>query len=272
MCKSFPSHLMYNEEELLGIHSRRNQSNEKDKNKPKVKKRSDRLTSVSEAGLVINQGNANSQSISLKTLNQYNFNDKQRVVFRGEYFQSEGGGKLLDNRPFPQQITSENSILEIKYDYSWIPNLGVLSIASWSKNRFKGFKDRYEIGFGFSYDFIKSDETYIFMEQGYMFRQEIGSIQGSKDDSQERFHLWRSYFEGTQKMNEILSAKVLGEFKVDANNIKDLEVQIEPSLDMTLSRYISLVFSYKYSFDNLPIEGIFHRVDHMYMTYLRAKF
>ena len=194
------------------------------------------------------------------------------LAFRGEYFQAEGRGKSPHNMLLPQQIISENSILELKHKYSWIQNLGVSGLVTWSKNRFKGFENRYEWGWGFSYDFIKSDDTYLFTEQGYLFRTETAYIPGPSKGPQNNSHLWRSYFEAYQRVNETLSGKVGGELKLGVDNIEDLEIHIEPSLEVLLSRNVSFAFSYKYSFDNLLPKGVIHHEDHIYMTHLRAKF
>ncbi len=223
-------------------------------------------SSETEAGLVVNSGNADSQSVSIKTLDKYKLTDKDEVAFRGEYFQSEGvvGGT--------KQLTSENSLVELKYNRVFNEMFGAFAVTSWSKDNFRGFEDRFEVGPGLSYHFLKSEEKNFFTEHGYLYRQETGYLIGPASGDTNDINFYRAYFEANSKFSTTLSGKVWAESKLNVEETEDVEVRIEPSLSVMLTGNFSLGLAYRYSFDNVPAVAGLLRVDTMYMTTLKAKF
>lgn len=219
-----------------------------------------------EFGLVLNQGNADSQSVSGKTLSKYKLTDKDNFSLRGEYYNTKGlaGGTVI--------LTSENSLAELKYEHTFHEMFGAFLITTWSKDNFRGFAQRFEVGPGLSYYFIKSDETNFFTEQGYLFRQETAYLPGPGNGPKSDISFWRAYAEYNSKISETLSGKLWTEVKVNLEDTEDTEVRVEPSLDVILSGNFSLGLAYRYSFDNVPAIVTAQRVDQMYLTTLKAKF
>lgn len=223
-------------------------------------------SSESEAGLVVNSGNAESQSVSFKTLNKYKLTDKDELVFKAEYFQSEG---MVD---FIKQLTSENTLVELKYSKVFHDLFGAFIVTSWSKDNFRGFENRFEVGPGLSYHFIKSEHKNLYTEHGYLYRQETEYEPGPARGANSNINFYRAYFEGNKKFNPTLSGKLWLESKLNIENTEDIEVRVEPSLSVMLTGNFSLGLAYRYSFDNVPASKGFLRVDTMYMTTLKAKF
>lgn len=223
-------------------------------------------SSETEAGLVVNSGNADSQSVSLKTLNKYKLTAKDEFALKGEYFQSEGiiGGV--------SQLTSENSLLELKYNHIFHELFGAFAVTSWSKDNFRGFEDRFEVGPGLSYYFIKSDAKNFFTEHGYLYRQETAYLIGPASGDTNDINFYRAYVEANAKFNPTLSGKIWAESKLNVEETEDVELRIEPSLSVMLTGNFSLGLAYRYSFDNVPAVTGLLRVDTMYMTTLKAKF
>ena len=224
------------------------------------------FSSESEAGVIVNQGNTESQSVTFKTLNKYTLLENYNLSLRGEYFQTKGevGGV--------SELTSENSLAELKGERLFNEKLGAFALGSWAKDNFRGFEKRIEGGLGLSYHFIKSDTLKFFTEQGYSFRQETASGPASGPVSDTSF--WRSYFELSNKFSDTLSAKVWLESKLNVENTEDIEIRFEPSLDVILSGNFSLGLAYRLSYDNVPPDATpaRERLDHLYTTTLKVKF
>lgn len=223
-------------------------------------------SSESEAGLIVNQGNAESQSVSLKNLTKYKLTEKDSFTFRGEYFQSEGTVDDVKLR------TSENSLLETKYERMFSEMFGAFATVTWSKDNFRGFEDRFEVGPGLSYYFIKSDNRNFHMEHGYLFRQETAYLPGPASGETTNNSFYRAYTEANAKLSPTLSGKFWVETKLNMEDTEDVEVRVEPSVSVMLYGNFSLGLAYRYSFDNVPPTAGLERVDTMYMTTLKAKF
>lgn len=223
-------------------------------------------SSENEAGVVVNQGNAESQAVSLKSLNKYKLTEKDNFALRGEYNQSKG---QINGTT---ELTSENSLVELKYERLISEMFGAFIIGSWSKDNFRGFEQRYEFGPGLSYHFIKSDNRNFFTEQGYLYRRDTAYLIGPATGPKSTINFYRAYFEANNKFNEALSGKIWVETKLNLEDTEDVEVRVEPSLDVILSGNFSLGLAFRYSFDNVPAIATALRVDKMYMTTLKAKF
>lgn len=223
-------------------------------------------SSESEVGIVVNDGNAESQSVSLKNLTKYKFTEKDSLTFKGEYFQSEG---MINN---VKELTSENSLLELKYESLVSEMFGFFGTGAWSKDNFRGFESRYEIGPGLSYYFIKSDDQNIFTEHGYLYRSETEYLVGPDSGPTSDISFYRAYVEGNAKFSPTLSGRLWAESKLNLENTDDIEARVEPSLSVMLYGNFSLGLAYRYSFDNVPAKAGLKKVDTMYMTTLKAKF
>lgn len=223
-------------------------------------------SSESEAGLIVNSGNAESQSVSLKNLTKYRLTEKDTFTFRGEFFQSEGTVDGVTLR------TSENALLETKYEKMYSEMFGIFATATWAKDNFRGFESRYEFGPGLSYYFIKSDDRNFHMEHGYLFRQDTAYLPGPAAGEKLNISFYRAYTEASSKISPTLSGKIWLESKLNLENTEDIEIRVEPSLSVMLYSNFSLGLAYRYSFDNVPPTLGLQRVDTMYMTTLKAKF
>ncbi len=223
-------------------------------------------TSESEVGLIVNEGNAESQAVSLKNLTKYKLTEQDTFTFRGEYFQSEGTVNTVTLR------TSENSLLELKYEKMFSEMFGGFATVSWAKDNFRGFEDRLEVGPGVSYYFIKSDDQNFLTEHGYLFRQETAYLEGPQSGPTDNISFYRAYVEANAKFSPTLSGKFWVESKLNLKDTEDVEVRLEPSLSVMLYGNFSLGLAYRYSFDNVPPKAGLLRVDTMYMTTLKAKF
>ncbi len=227
----------------------------------------EKWSSESELGLVVNTGNAESQSVSIKNFTQYKLTTKDTFSFKGEYFQSEG----LDDNDI-KILTSENSLLEFKYENLVSERMGVFATTSWAKDNFRGFEQRLEVGPGLSYYFIKSDLANILTEQGFLYRQDTSYLEGPGSGETRNVNFYRGFYEGNKKFSPTLSGKFWLETKLNVENTEDIEVRIEPSLSVMLYGNFSLGLAYRYSFDNVPPKAGLLRVDTMYMTTLKTKF
>lgn len=223
-------------------------------------------SSESELGLVVNNGNAKSQSVSVKNLSKYKLTDKNTLGFRGEYFQSEGVVAGVN------QLTSENSLIEFKDEHMVSEMFGAFATISWAKDNFRGFEERFEVGPGLSYYFIKSDARNFFTEHGYLFRQETAYIPGPPSGDTFDINFYRAYVEANAKLSPTLSGRVWVESKLNVEDTEDIEVRVEPSVSVMLYSNFSLGLAYRYSFDNMPPDPALLSVDTMYMTTLKAKF
>lgn len=223
-------------------------------------------SSETDAGLVVNQGNAESQSVSLKTIYKYKLLEKNNLTLRGEYFQSEG---VINGQT---ELTSENSLAEVKFERLISTHFGIFAVGSWSKDNFRGFEQRFEFGPGLSYYFIKSDARNFFTEHGYLYRNETAYVSGPASGDENTINFYRAYVEANAKINPSLSGKVWAESKLNVEETEDIEVRVEPSLSVMLTGNFSLGLAYRYSFDNMPPTTGLKRVDTMYMTTLKAKF
>lgn len=222
--------------------------------------------SETDAGLVVNQGNTETQAVSLKTIYKYKLLEKNTFTFRAEYFQSKGMVNGVS------ELTSENSLIELKYERLFNEMFGTYLVTSWAKDNFRGFENRYEIGPGLSYHFVKSENKNVFTEHGYIYRREVAHIPGPLSGPTNTVNFYRAYFEANSKFNPSLSGKFWTETKVNMENSEDVEIRVEPSLSILLTGNFSLGLAYRYSFDNLPPTAGLKRVDTMYMTTIKAKF
>lgn len=223
-------------------------------------------SSESDVGLVVNQGNTETQSVSVKTIEKYKLLERNNFAFRAEYFQSKG---MVNGT---SQLTSENMFAEFKYERLFSELFGAFVVTSWSKDNFRGFENRYEVGPGLSYHFVKTEMSAVFIEHGYLFRNETTYLKGDDSGPTRSTNLYRAYFEANSKFNPSLSGKFWTESKLNLQNTEDVEVRLEPSLNVLLTGNFSLGLAYRFSFDNVPPNVGLKRIDTMYMTTIKAKF
>ncbi len=226
----------------------------------------DGFASTSEAGFTLNDGNDQSQAIALKTNNVYT-TGKNVFTLTGQFFNKKNTVK---------DLISENILAGLRYDRYVSDVLSLYVDTAWREDIFfddaaaalNGYWSKFSVGAGLRYDLIKSDDTLLFTELGYVFRQDTAV--GSVDSVDSHFARW--YLEGKQKLTETVDGRLWIEQLLDLENSNNYELTFEPSLDVVLSTNLGLKLAYWGRYDGVTEAAGLKHYDSRFTTTLTAKY
>ena len=209
----------------------------------------------SEAGVVVANGNSNSQSYNLKQTNSYGWTQDE-LKFHGRYLDVSSLG-----------VTSaENWLMSIRYERLINPIWSAFVAETASGDRFAGIDQKYASDIGAKYEILKQDAVVWTAEAGYRYSEEHRTSKHTHTQ-----HIGRFYTEVTKNIGAASSGKVSIEYLPDLTLEKDFQVNSESSISSILTDVFSIKITYQLKFDNTPAKAGAVKTDTVFTTGLVAK-
>ena len=214
------------------------------------------LKNESEAGIVINSGNANSQSYNFKQTSMYGFNENQ-FKLTGHFLKTTA-----------KDVTSaRNWDLGLRYERYLFSGISVYLGQNVESDVFAGYIQRYNTDVGGKYSILKSEDYSWNAEAGYRF-----SSQNANDGTQVSSHFLRLYTEASRSWTKNFSAKYWLEFLPNLTDSSGYRINTELSISSILTSVFSIKSAYGIRFNNTPPDGAANKTDSAFTTSLVAKF
>ncbi len=141
----------------------------------------------------------------------------------------------------------------------------------YESDTFAGFDNRSNFDLGGKYYFITDgDKHYFFNETGYRLSKE-NRVEGSDPDSITS-HIARVYFEWGKQLSESTKTKFWVEYLPDFSNTRNYRFNFEPSLQVSMTKMLSLKMAYLGKYRNEPSTAGNLKFDYTYTTALVADF
>ncbi len=219
-------------------------------------------------GLVSQSGNTKQDNTLLQTKWTKESTNNIYTV-HGQYINSVG----TTNNGVNVRL-AESAQAGLKFTKTIPKKVGIFIGSLWEKNHFAGFENRYSADIGLKYNIKKTKNFYFFNETGYRYRAEYPSVIGPGQGDKFEAHFGRVYFELGGKLNSTSNFKFLVETLIDSQDLENIELNFEPSIDIALGEFlsntnparISLKISYKGMYDNLPAIAGLKRFDSILST------
>lgn len=210
----------------------------------------------SEAGLVINSGNAESQSYTLKQASSYGF-DFNKVKLSGHYLNTSSNGTL----------SADNWDITLRYERYIHDGFSLYLGQNIEADVFAGYFQRYNSDLGAKYAIFKSEDFHWNVEAGYRY-----SLQNSVDETRQGSSFLRAFTEIAKDWTKTFSAKYWVEALPDLTKSNGFRLNTEASVSSVLTSIFSIKSAYGLRFNNSPVAGVTHKTDTVFTTALVAKF
>jgi putative salt-induced outer membrane protein len=218
-----------------------------------------RFAHESEASIVAATGNSPFETYNLKSTNNYEMK-RQEIVFGGHYQLGTIGDDKIE--------IARNWDVNAKYARTIDKVLEGFLGGQVEGDEFAGYSERNNIDLGFVWKHVNTDDRKFRSELSYRHTVEVViDGQGINEDNKLRLY---SLFE--DKVNANVRFKFWLEYIPNLTTPEDYMVNFEPSMQVTLSKILSLKLSYKGMYDNLPAIAERRYFDAFYSTSLIAKF
>lgn len=158
----------------------------------------------------------------------------------------------------------------LRYDRQIFKDFNLFLSNDWRGNTFAGFIYQTNVDAGGKYFWVrakKQGEFEFFTELGYR-TQVIRAI----DLSQIVNHSLRTFFQVEKGIGPNATARFWVEVVPEFSDIEDLQVNLEPSVRVSLSSVISMKVAYLVNFDNVPPSEGLERIDSTFTTSLVARY
>lgn len=231
-----------------------------------------KLSHESQFSLIQTGGNTELETYNLKTLTTYQHN--KRIYSLGGHYTL--GTSVVpdpdDANDTIKQESARNWDANFKYEQELSKHLnGFLSLQI-EGNEFAGFKQRNNYDLGARYKLKDTDKIKSSLEAGY--RHTTEKTVERNDDDEDVFEDNKARFAYTMEhfIREHLSYKFWTEYIYNFTRPEDYLINMEPSLNFTLTDILSLQTSYKAMYDNDPATEGNKYLDWVYTTSIIAKF
>lgn len=228
----------------------------------------------SELGFVSQSGNTNQENTFFKTkatkevgLNAY--------TLEGSYINTTGEVQgATSNVRLAESVTGG-----LRYTRTVSEKLGLFAGGLWEKNHFAGFENRYSGDGGFKYRIMKTKNMSFSNETGYRYRKQFEYLPGDGQGPSTESNFARVYFEYNNKFTQTSIFKLWVETLYDVSDSENIEVNFEPSIDVSIGQLfstedkpaqVSLKLAYKGMFDNVPAAAGLERYDSIVSTTIKV--
>ena len=214
------------------------------------------LSNESEAGIVVNSGNANSQSYSLKEASSYGF---YKNLFKSS-------GHFLETTA-NDVVSARNWDFGLRYERYLLSGISMYLGQNVESDRFAGFQQRYNSDFGGKYSILKSEDSYWNVEAGYRY-----SLQNLTTGTQTSGHFLRLFTEASRSWTKTFSSKYWLELLPSLTDSAAYRINTELSISSMLTSIFSIKSAYAIRFNNAPAGIASRTTDSTFTTALVAKF
>lgn len=212
----------------------------------------------SEAGLVINYGNSDSQSLNAKHLSAYDWAGKNTLSAGGSFLRTKDKGAISAKR--------WDAIL--KYERALSDRFSLVASQNIESDRFAGYHHRYNTDVGPKYYFHKEEKKWEwFGEVGYRFTRE-----NPVNDADKSYQKGRVYSEASWFWSDTGSTKFWVEFLPNFTEGRDWLLNSELSSSAAINSLLAFKVAYLIKYDNQPNKGVSKNTDGVVTTSLVAKF
>lgn len=218
----------------------------------------------SELGVALAGGNTDSKTVNFKQKTGYEW-AKNTITINTLFLYSFADGTT----------TAKSWLGGIRYEREINRRFSAFMGHSWEGDIYAGYDYKANGDIGGKYFIFPGDKKkrYFLSEAGYRFAYENKSdINGIPVPETQNYHFLRIYFEAAKDLTEFLFTKTWIEFLPDLTDKNNFQISFEPSLGVTLTKYLSLKLSYLGKFDNVPSQAGFKKYDWLYLTALVARF
>lgn len=210
-----------------------------------------------EAGVVITNGNSQTQSYSVKDKNSLVLGPTS-YVFTGSYLKSRSGGIK----------SAESWLLGLRFEQALNEKLSLFIGQSVEGDEFAGYRQRYNSDLGAKYYFMKTEKDLIwFGEGGYRYTYENTTANVTLKQ-----HKARLYTEAEKFFNESVSSKLWIEYLPNFTVSQAWQLNSELSLSAAMSSVFALKSGILMRYNNLPPKAGAQKADTTFTTALTAKF
>ncbi len=210
----------------------------------------------SSAGVLINTGNAPTQTYDLQQKTSYDWVQNQ-ILFQSTFLRTTSRGVESTYR----------WSLGLRYERSLDKKWGLFIAEKVEGDKYVGYLQRYNTDLGGRYTLLEDEKNLWKLESGYRFFTE-NRIDGSKLNSS----FFRFFTEMERKWNEILSTKLWFEYLQNFSRWDDQFFNTEFSLNTKLTKVLSLKTGYLIRYRRLLPSGISKQTDSTLTLALVAKF
>ena len=215
------------------------------------------LTDESEVSLLNSGGNSKLQSYNVKTVNKYEFENKDTYNFGGHYTYGEANSSL----------SARNWDVNNKYAKSLDNWMSIILGETIEGNKFQDVKVRYNSDLGLRYQLRKTERTDWITEGSYRYTIEDRYVTDNVYQSKSRL-----YTEFNRKQSETMQWKLWLEYLPNFTDGHDWMMTGEASVTAIMTSLFSVKVAYKGLYDNQPAASGLKNYDYITTTSLVAKF
>lgn len=209
----------------------------------------------SDAGIILNAGNSESQSLSFKQANVLRWNSN---LFRlnGKY--SKNSSKGID--------TARYWLLSLRYERQLSDKLSAFLVQGIESDIFAGIMQRYNTDVGLKYTLLEGDTWDWILESG--FRHTIEN----REAGQKVQEFFRFFSEFRHQWTSTLSTSLWLEYLPNLTILEDYFLNTEVSSKVAINAFLGAKVSYLVRYRKIPALPATQNVDTQFVTALEAKF
>lgn len=213
------------------------------------------FSNESELTVIMNGGNTEQETWNSKTLNTY-IQNKNTYKLGAHYAYGVASGEL----------NTRNWDINVRYERSISKKWSLFLAAQREEDFFASLDYRWNYDAGGVYNFFKTDKHQLHAEVGY--RRTLESDLENRKSNGSKLRIYSEY---TRQQNESLFFKLWVEALPNISESDDWQVNVEPSLNITMTKSFTLKIAYLHKYDNEPTTDS-KNSDYQYTTSLIAKF
>lgn len=214
------------------------------------------FSNESEAGIVVSNGNSQSQTFNFKQLNTYEWSD-HLLKLTGRYIKSGSRG----------EDTALFWSAGLRYERILTERFRIFVAQELESDLFAGYLQRYNTDVGVKYSVIKVSDLVWNVEAGYRFKKEHRLTPPDLEH-----HLGRLYSDVNKVWSSTLSTLLWIEYLPNFTNSSGYQINSEVSLTAMMNQVLSLKSAYLLKFNNVPSVATADKTDTLLTTSLVAKF
>lgn len=209
----------------------------------------------SELTVIVNGGNTEQETWNTKTLNSY-LSSKNTYKLGGHYSYGKAD----------QELNARNWDVNSRYERALSNEWSAFTAVQREEDFFASLEYRWNYDLGGIYNFFKTEKHKLHSEGGYRRTLE-SDLEGRKTNGSKL----RLYSEYTRQHSKSLFFKLWVEALPNLSVSDDWQLNVEPSLNFTMSKLFLLKVAYLHKYDNQPAVDT-KKSDYQYTTSLIAKF
>lgn len=224
------------------------------------------LNNQTELAIIQSGGNSNTETYNLKTATDYTKN-KLTYKLGGHY--TLGVSETVDDQGNKKKSeTTRNWDFLNRADYSLTSNKSLYSQILIEGDKFSGFNQRDNYGFGALFKHIHTDKITFESELGYRYSVERLTSKNADGKDLTYTNKARVFLKYARTPKENIKMDFWVEYLRDFSDKDDYIINFSPSLSLTMTSMFALKLSYKGTYDNAPAVKGNEYLDYQYTTSL----